>query len=215
MNIREALRLYFVMGSQNCKKRDPEKTLTEALDGGITLFQYREKGECSVKDEEKMYLGKKLKQLCEAYQVPFIVNDDLELAIELDADGLHIGQEDGSPHLVRQKFGGNKWLGISTHSVLEVKQAIRDGADYIGVGPMYKTTTKEDASEVVGPELIRAIRNTDEQMKQLPIVGIGGISLSNAKQVYAAGADGIAVISAITNADSISDVTKQLVMMKK
>lgn len=91
MNISEALRLYFIMGSVNCRDFDPEKTLVEAIKGGITLFQYREKGDGCLQSQEYIELGKRLRKLCKLYKVPFIVNDDIELALELSADGVHIG----------------------------------------------------------------------------------------------------------------------------
>ncbi|WP_368658622.1 thiamine phosphate synthase [Metabacillus halosaccharovorans] len=200
MNVSEALKLYLVMGSTNCHVFDPEKTLAEAIEGGITLFQFREKGIEALKENDCLYLGQKLRQLCEKNKIPFIVNDDIELALELQADGVHIGQEDGDPFRTRKRIGENMWMGISTHSVEEAQQAVKDGADYIGVGPMFPTKTKEDAHQVVGPDLIKSIRRSG--LEQFPIVGIGGITLDRAKIVYEAGANGVAVISAISGAES-------------
>lgn len=199
MNMSEALNLYFVMGSANCHL-DPERTLSEAIEGGITLFQYREKGQGALEGEDRVYLGRKLKIICEKNKIPFIVNDDIELTLELDADGIHIGQDDHDPSYTRNKIGHDKWIGISTHSVQEAKKAVQDGADYIGVGPMFSTKTKEDAHDVVGPELISRMRAAG--LRELPIVGIGGITLEGAKKVYEAGANGIAVISGISQAMS-------------
>lgn len=213
MNIAEALNLYFVMGSANCRDFDPEKTLFEALDGGITLFQFREKGDGCLVGQECIYLGNALRKLCNKYKVPFIVNDDIELALELSADGVHIGQEDSDPLFARKKLGNDKWLGISTHSVEEAKQAALDGADYIGVGPMFATRTKADAHAVVGPELISHIRASG--LKELPIVGIGGITLENAALVYHAGANGVAVISAVSQAKSPKAATAAFRLIKK
>lgn len=188
------------MGSVNCRDFDPEKTLVEAIKGGITLFQYREKGDGCLQSQEYIELGKRLRKLCKLYKVPFIVNDDIELALELSADGVHIGQDDFDPILARKKLGHDRWLGISTHSVAEANQAVKDGADYIGVGPMFTTKTKTDAHAVVGPQLITQIRASG--LAELPIVGIGGITLENAGFVYQAGANGVAVISAISQARS-------------
>ena len=201
MEIAKALKVYFVMGSINCLNLDPEKTLHDALEGGITLFQYREKGQGSLVGSECLYLGDKLRRLCKEYKVPFIVNDDIELAIELNADGIHIGQEDLGPEIARKRLGDKKWVGISTHSIAEAKQAIKDRADYIGVGPMFSTKTKVDAHEVVGPRLISEMRATKE-LCDFPIVGIGGITLENAESVYQAGANGVAVVSGISQMDS-------------
>ncbi|QOR67372.1 thiamine phosphate synthase [Cytobacillus suaedae] len=194
---KEWLELYFVLGSPNCN-RDPRHVLREAIEGGITLFQFREKGIGSLEDSEKLDLAKDLLSICREHQIPFIVNDDLELALEIDADGVHIGQEDESATRVREKIG-DKILGVSAHNVEEALAAVKAGADYIGVGPMYETTTKTDIKEVKGPEVIGLIR---EAGVTLPIVGIGGISKGKVEAVIKAGADGVAVISAISKADS-------------
>ncbi|MGM0874646.1 MAG: thiamine phosphate synthase [Bacillota bacterium] len=213
MKIAEALNLYFVMGSANCVNLDPEKTLYGALEGGITLFQFREKGINCLEGQECIYLGNTLRKLCKQYKVPFIVNDDIELALELRADGVHIGQDDSDPLLARKKLGKDKWLGISTHSVEEAKQAALDGADYIGVGPMFATRTKADAHAVVGPELISHIKASG--LKELPIVGIGGITLENAALVYNAGANGVAVISAVGQSKSPKEAVAAFRLIKK
>lgn len=201
MDIAKALKVYFVMGSINCLNLDPEKTLHEALNGGITLFQYREKGKGSLIGSDCLYLGNKLRKLCKEYKVPFIVNDDIDLAIELNAEGIHIGQDDTNAEIARKKLGDKKWIGVSTHSIAEAQRAIKDRADYIGVGPMFSTKTKVDAHEVVGPTLLSEMRATKE-LCDFPIVGIGGITLENTEFVYRAGANGVAVISGISQMDS-------------
>ncbi|AST90445.1 thiamine-phosphate diphosphorylase [Sutcliffiella cohnii] len=207
MNIlRKHMQVYFVMGSNNCD-RNPEVVLKEALEAGVTCFQYREKGEGAKLGIEKLELGARLKELCNEYEVPFIVNDDVELAIQLDADGVHIGQEDGNITSIREKIGNEKIVGVSTHNVEEALRAVELGADYIGVGPMYFTSTKKDIEEVKGPSVITAIR---EAGVTLPIVGIGGINISNAKEVMEAGADGVAVISAISKAENVEETVIKL-----
>ncbi len=193
---KELLRLYFVLGSPNCN-RDPRHVLREAIEGGITLFQFREKGTGSLVDSEKLELAKDLLSICREHQIPFIVNDDIDLALEIDADGVHIGQEDESVNSAREKIG-DKILGVSAHNVEEALAAVKAGADYIGVGPMYETSTKTDVREVQGPEVIGLIR---EAGVTLPLVGIGGISQGKAEAVIKAGADGVAVISAISKAE--------------
>ena len=195
--IRDLLTLYFVMGSPNCEQ-NPCNVLREAIQGGITLFQFREKGIGCLGDMEKRELAKDLHMICREFSIPFIVNDDVELAMELDADGVHIGQEDRTMEDVR-KMIGNKILGVSAHTIEEAEIAIAKGADYLGVGPMYVTTTKPDTRQVQGPQLIRKIRNAGIT---IPIVGIGGISEANVEIVINHGADGVAIISAISQADS-------------
>lgn len=193
--MRERLQLYLVMGSVNCQA-DPTVVLREAIRGGITMFQYREKGSGSLQAGAKLELGLRLRGLCRQYGIPFIVNDDVDLALQLDADGVHIGQEDERAGQVRDKLKG-RIMGVSVHNRAEALAALADGADYLGIGPMYATATKLDTHAVVGPQLIRDLR---AQGIDAPIVGIGGIKLGNADAVVAAGADGIAVVSAISGA---------------
>lgn len=203
--LRKKLRFYFVMGSNNCLK-DPEIVLQEAIEGGVTLFQFREKGTGAKEGLEKIQLAKKLQAICKQNGVPFIVNDDLDLALEIDADGIHIGQEDEDPLMVR-KMIGDKILGISAHNLEEANKAFSLGANYLGVGPMYETTTKKDIREVKGPEVIVELR---ENNLTIPIVGIGGIQKGLIKAVIEAGADGVAVISAISNSENPRGAAKEL-----
>ncbi|MEH7277348.1 thiamine phosphate synthase [Bacillus toyonensis] len=199
------LQVYFIMGSNNCTK-DPLAILEEALDGGVTLFQFREKGEGALTGEDRVRFAKKLQALCKEYGVPFIVNDDVELAIELDADGVHVGQDDEGITSVREKMG-NKIIGVSTHTIEEAKWAIENGADYLGVGPIFPTSTKKDTKAVQGTKGLAHFR---EQGITVPIVGIGGITIENTATVIEAGADGVSVISAISLADSAYESTKRL-----
>lgn len=198
INLREALKVYFIMGKANCRK-DPVEVLKEAIAGGITFFQFREKGEGALIGEEKYALAKKLQSLCKEHRIPFIVNDDLELAIALDADGVHIGQEDEPAETVRNQIGDNKILGVSVHTPEEAEAALSAGADYFGIGPVYPTKTKADAKPSRGTALIEELRS---QGIAVPIVGIGGITSENAATVVEAGADGVSVITAISLADS-------------
>ncbi|MBT2689708.1 thiamine phosphate synthase [Bacillus sp. ISL-47] len=195
--MRKLLRVYFIMGSVNCSN-DPEEVLQSAIKGGITLFQYREKGKGCLQGKEKLQLAKRLQTICRANHIPFIVNDDIELAIELDADGVHIGQEDEPASMVRKKIG-NKILGVSAHRLDEARKAIAEGADYLGIGPIYPTSTKEDAKAVQGLSFIKVLRASEIK---IPLVGIGGITAENAAPIIGAGADGVSVITAISQADS-------------
>ncbi|TDL83043.1 thiamine phosphate synthase [Peribacillus frigoritolerans] len=206
--MRSKLQLYFIMGSTNCKQ-DPEKVLLDAIDGGITMFQFREKGEGALTGTEKINLAQKLQHLCKEHAIPFIVNDDIELALALNADGVHIGQDDEDASTVRKKLGEGKIVGVSAHALMEVKKAIADGADYIGAGPIYPTRTKADAEPVKGTSLIEEVRKTGIR---IPIVGIGGINEGNASAVIDAGADGVSVITAISLA---ADVFERSSALKK
>lgn len=203
---KDSLNVYFVMGSVDCNGRDPRDVLQEAINGGITLFQFREKGNGAKVGLEKRMLARELKDICKRHEIPFIVNDDIDLAIEVEADGLHIGQEDSPFSVAEERLAPDMIIGVSCHTVEEAVAAVNNGADYIGVGPMYFTNTKKDIREVKGPEVIREIRNAG---LTVPIVGIGGITVENAVEVLAAGADGIAVISAISKAASVFEAAKE------
>ncbi|MDA8226833.1 MAG: thiamine phosphate synthase [Desulfitobacterium hafniense] len=203
--MRDLLKVYFIMGSLDCKK-DPLEVLREAIRGGITLFQFREKGTGALMDEEKYRFAKEIQEMCEQASIPFIVNDDIELAVSLNADGVHIGQEDEAVEIVRKKIG-DKILGVSVYSLEEAVKAIEEGADYLGLGPVFYTSTKKDAKEVQGTSLIKSLR---ENGIQIPIVGIGGITSENAGSVIKAGVDGVSVITAISLADSVIDSTQKL-----
>lgn len=206
IDLREALRVYFIMGSTNCLK-DPVEVLNEAIAGGITLFQFREKGEGALVGSEKYALAKDLQNLCRDHQIPFIVNDDIELAVAIDADGVHIGQEDETVKMVREKIGADKILGVSVHTTEEAMAASQDGADYFGIGPVFPTKTKADAKPSRGTTLIEKLRKDG---CRTPIVGIGGITIENARSVIDAGGDGVSVITAISQAESPLEAAKSL-----
>ncbi|MGG4168155.1 thiamine phosphate synthase [Rossellomorea vietnamensis] len=193
MNLRDSLKLYLVMGSKDCETSSA-RVLEEALSGGVTMFQFREKGIRCLKGKPMIELALELQQLCQRHSVPFIINDDVELALSLNADGVHIGQEDESIGVVRKKIG-DKILGVSAHNVREAKLALESGADYLGVGPMFHTTTKDDCRIVQGPKVIESMR---AEGIRLPLVGIGGIHYGNVQEIMEAGADGVAIISAIS-----------------
>lgn len=195
------------MGSQDCINKTPEETLALAIEGGITCFQYREKGTNSLGEVEKYELGKKLRELCAKYKIPFIVNDDLPLAIALDADGVHIGQDDENAKYVRETIGSNKILGVSTHTVEEGLQAVQDGADYLGIGPMFPTISKEDTEKQQSVDIFTEFRNAGIS---LPLVAIGGLNSTNGETVMKAGANGLAIISDICRNSHIREHSKLL-----
>lgn len=199
------VRKYLVFGSQDCYK-EPEIILHEAIDAGITAFQYREKGENSLKGQEKLALGKKLRRICLQRNIPFIINNDIELIEPLYVDGIHVGQTDTPVALLRKQYPNVK-IGLSISTMKELNNSPIEFIDYIGAGPMFKTTSKADVKPVVGVDWITQLRKLHPN---LPIVGIGGINSHNANQVMLAGADGVAIISAITKADNIAHVVNQL-----
>lgn len=198
---RDDLQLYFIMGTGNVLNQEPINVLEKALQAGITMFQFREKGTNALTGEAYENFARKCQKLCQQYHVPFIVNDDVELAIKLRADGVHIGQEDCPVSMVRKKIGNMMILGVSVHSHTELQTALQYGADYVGIGPIFSTTSKSDANPPSGTDFLQQVHI---QYPELPIVAIGGINCSNAPTVFKAGADGIAVISAICESEDIS-----------
>ncbi|AZB42488.1 thiamine phosphate synthase [Bacillus sp. FJAT-42376] len=204
--IKEHLPLYFIAGTQDCHGNIAE-ILKEAIKGGITLFQFREKGKGSLHTEAEIeQLAAHLLQICKSSGIPFIVNDDVELALKIGADGVHVGQDDAAAGEIRDRLKG-KILGVSVHSLAEAERALADGADYIGVGPVYPTSSKEDAKEAKGTLVIEQIHAADIG---IPMVGIGGITADNAKKVVLAGASGISVISSISRAEHPLDAAAKL-----
>ena len=176
-----------------------------AISGGISALQFRHKGH---DPEEKLRLAFELRQLCSESAIPFIVNDDLELALRVDADGLHLGQGDGDPLESRRKLGSQKLLGISTHSLEEALAAEEAGADYIGFGAMYPSRSKE-IEFLAGPEGLAAIRPEI----RIPVVAIGGIARANAARVIDSGADAIAVISAVLESRDPELASRELALL--
>ncbi len=192
--IEHKLQLYFIMGSVNAGVADPLEVLEAALRGGVTCFQLREKGQHALVGDEKLAFAKACQALCQQYDVPFIVNDDVDLAIAIEADGVHVGQDDETAATVRKRIGNDKILGVSVHTEKEMRSAIEVGADYVGMGPVYATSSKADAKPVAGTAFIQEMARA---YPTLPIVGIGGITSANFEPVLEAGAAGISLISAI------------------
>ncbi|WP_278253335.1 thiamine phosphate synthase [Bacillus sp. SD088] len=204
--IKNNLRLYFIMGSVNAQCA-PFEVLELALQGGITCFQLREKGVSSLQGRDKYLFAEKCMKLCKKYNVPFIINDDVDLAIALQADGVHIGQEDETASLAREKIGKDKILGVSVHTIEEAALAQKAGADYVGIGPVYATSTKEDARIPAGTTMIKQVAS---QYPNLPIVGIGGLTEKNLVPVLKAGGSGVALISAIASSQNPRSQAKVL-----
>ncbi|WP_312115754.1 thiamine phosphate synthase [Brevibacillus reuszeri] len=207
--LREKMGVYFVVGSQDCgfSLERTAQIAHEALSGGVGTLQLRDKGSKLTADE-RLDLGRKLQALCREHGALFFVNDDVKLAVQLQADGVHVGQDDMLLRDVRELVGEKMYIGVSTATIEEALLAQRDGADCIGVGAMFATSSKADAGEPIGPSAITAIREAVGH--ELPIVGIGGITQENAAQVMQAGADGVAVISAISKAESPKEAAEAL-----
>lgn len=197
------LSLYLVTDRHCLRGRDFYEAVEEALRAGVTLLQLREK---ELGMEELLAEGKKVKALCRKYKVPFLVDDNVEAAKILGADGVHLGQEDEAIQKARAVLGQEAIIGISAHNLEEALEAQAQGADYLGVGALYPTGSKKDAS-VLPPGRFREII----QAVQIPVVGIGGIQEAQLDQVMDQGAAGCAMISAILGAE---DITAAVVRMK-
>lgn len=173
-----------------------------ALKGGVTCVQLREK---ELSDEEFLSEALEISALCMRYGVPFFVNDNVEIAVRCNADGIHVGQEDMEASRVRERVGGGMMIGVSVHSVREALDAVKNGADCLGVGAMFSTSTKADA-EVLPIEVLRDICAA----VSVPVVAIGGIGKSNIHKLAGTGVDGVALVSAIFSADDIESECRKL-----
>jgi len=207
MNISSAIKnwyLYVITDEQLSKGRSHVEIARAAIAGGADVIQLRDKTASSRKLYEDALA---IRKITRDAHVIFIVNDRLDIALAVDADGVHVGQKDVPASVARQLIGENKILGVSAERVEEAVQAEKDGADYLGVGPIFEArSTKADAGEPMGLVLLREIR----QKCSKPIFVIGGINRHNAGDTICAGADGIAVISAIVSADDIAAASREL-----
>jgi thiamine-phosphate pyrophosphorylase len=189
--------LYIILDPSVCPARPLVEVLTVAAEAGATLFQYRNKT-ASMKDAYGEALA--LRQAAAKAGVLFIVNDRCDLALAVDADGVHLGQGDLSLDLARKVMGPEKLIGISTHNPDQVREATAGQPDYLGFGPIFTPGSKQDHDPVVGLEGLRAMR----ALTLLPVFAIGGIHIDQVREVLRAGANGVAVISAILKAQDIS-----------
>ena len=204
---KELLKLYFICGTTTCLGKDLYTVVEDALKGGITLFQFREKGEGALEGREKVELAIKLQDLCKKYNVPFIVNDDIELALEIDADGVHVGQDDLGVDEIR-KLMPDKIIGLSIENEEELKQSKVEYVDYVGVGPVYVTQSKDDAGGAIGYEGLELMRRF---LPQMPLVAIGGIQTQHIKDVMKTNVDGVSIISAISYSDNIEKTVREMI----
>lgn len=197
---KEQLAAYFVAGSQDMVDgRQLPEVLETAIAGGITAFQYREKGPQALSGAAKLKLGGILRELCKQAKIPFIVDDDVELARQLDADGVHVGQSDEAIAKVIDE-APDMIIGYSCHTLVQIQKAnVLSAVDYIGSGPIFPTISKADADPAVGTGGLTKLVNASVK----PIVAIGGISLANLDEIKATGAAGAAVISLLTRAKDI------------
>ena len=195
------LSLYLVTDNSDNEKKFL-KTIEEGIKGGVTVVQIREK----TADTLDFYnLALKVKEITSKYNVPLIINDRVDVALAIDADGVHVGQSDMPCDVTRKLIGEDKILGISAATIDEAKKAQKDGADYIGTGAVFPTSTKEDASSVTKEELKKIVESID-----IPVVAIGGINLKNASQLNDTGIAGLSVVSAIMSSENPKKTSQEL-----
>lgn len=190
--LKDSLLLYLVTDRHWLDGRRLYDDVRLALEGGVTFVQVREKDDMAMEHDAFLAEAMELKKLCQAYHVPFVVDDDVELALELDCDGVHVGQSDMEAGAVREKLGADKILGVSAQTVEEAVLAEKRGADYLGVGAVFHTGSKADADDV-SLDTLKAICDA----VSIPVIAIGGITRDNVSELRGTGICGIAVISAI------------------
>jgi thiamine-phosphate diphosphorylase len=197
--------LYAVLDPEQTRGRDPEAVLRRLLDGGAKMVQLRAK---TLAPRDFLQLARSARSLTRSHDCRLIINDRADIALACDADGVHLGQED-LPLQAARKIMGDKLIGISTHDADQASEAERSGADYIGFGPMFGTTTKETGISARGIEMLRQIRAA----VNLPIVAIGGIKEENVQSVWRAGADSAAIISDILGAEDVTAKTIRILAL--
>ena len=199
---KEKMRLYAITDRHWLNGRSLKEVVKESLDGGVTFLQLRDKNS---DDETFLQEAAELQELCRDYKVPLIINDNVEIALKMNADGVHVGQSDMEAGDVRRRLGEGKIIGVSAQPVEQALLAEKHGADYLGVGAVFHTGTKKDASDVSGQTLKDICAAV-----HIPVVAIGGITAENMKHLAGSGICGVAVVSAIFAEDDIEEAARRL-----
>ena len=199
---KENLLLYAVTDRHWLDGRTLKEVVLESLEGGVTMLQLREK---HLDEAHFLEEAKELQMLCRSWHVPFLINDNVEIALAMNADGIHVGQSDMAAGDVRKKLGDDKIIGVSAQTVGQALLAEKAGADYLGVGAVFPTSSKDDANEVTY-ETLKAICSA----VSIPVVAIGGITQENIHQLAGSGICGAAVISAIYAKPDIKKAAAEL-----
>lgn len=195
--------LYFITDSTLTKKTVIED-VKSAIKGGVKIVQYREK---NVDTKQIIEEAKEIKSICKKNNVLFLINDGIDVALAVDADGVHLGQEDMPYKYARKLLWNNKIIGLSAHSSKEALQNEKIGADYTSIGPIYYTTTKKDAKAPIGLEPIRQLKSR----LKIPFIAIGGINETNIDDVLKAGAKNVAIISGIVAKDNVEEIAREFI----
>lgn len=204
---KKTMLLYAVTDRMWTGKQTLYEQVEDALRGGVTCVQLREK-----ELDEGAFLKEaiEIKELCHKYQVPFFVNDNVEIAIQCGADGIHVGQEDMAAGAVRALVGDQMMIGVSVHTVEEAIEAVKNGADCLGVGAMFSTSTKLDADVLPMQTLADICHAVD-----IPVVAIGGLNKNNIAKLAGTGVDGVALVSAIFAAEDIESECRELARISR
>jgi thiamine-phosphate pyrophosphorylase len=191
---------FYLVTDSGLSKKGILSDVKGAVESGCRIVQYREKSKST---KEMIYEACEIKRICSEKAI-FLINDRIDVALAVDADGVHIGQEDMPIETARRLLGPDKIIGLSVHNSEEAIQAEKNGADYVGVGPIFDTSTKKDAGKGIGPARIREVKNAIK----VPVVAIGGINKENCNVVVESGADSLVSISAIVCSDDVIKETK-------
>ncbi len=197
------LSLYVITDPYLSKGRSHMEVVEKAIAGGATMIQLREKESTSL---DFYRLAKEVVSATKKQGVPLIINDRVDIALAVDAEGIHVGQKDLPAPVVRKMIGKDKILGVSAGNIEEAKIAEKEGADYIGVGAVFSTATKSDARQAIGLERLQTVAKS----VNIPAVAIGGINHDNVEAVIQSGVDGVAVVSAIVAAENIQKAAEEM-----
>lgn len=199
--------LYLITDRRFLKGRKLKKVIEDAILGGVTIVQVREK---DISTREFFKVAKEVKEVTDYYKVPIIINDRLDIAQAIDADGVHLGQKDMPLNIARKILGKDKLIGISVGNVKEALEAKNNGADYLGIGTIFPTGSKKDVDAIIGIDGLSQVKNSIS----IPSVAIGGINKTNFKDVLKTGIEGISVISAILDEDNVKLAANNLLINK-
>lgn len=206
---KEILTCYFIAGPQNFPELSIEEAvekIIEILEAGVSSYQFRDKGTVYRSQNQQMATVLKLQEAAKDLHIPFIINDDLELACKIQADGVHLGQQDRAVAEAREKLGPQKYIGLSVRNKQELLAAQESEADYLGIGPIYPTSSKSDAAEPLGEEQLSQLLRVNEKA----IIGIGGITVESLNPLSQMPLDGVAVISLLTRATNPQNIVRKI-----
>lgn len=194
---------FYLVTDSGLSKKGTLSDVKESVEAGCKIVQYREKNKST---KEMIGEASEIKRICSGRAI-FLVNDRIDVALAVDADGVHIGQDDMPIETARKLLGTGKIIGLTVHDVDEAIEAERNGADYVGLGSMFDTSTKKDAGKGIGPARVREVKNAI----RIPVIAIGGINKENCRSVIENGADGLVAISAVVCSDDVKRETSEFI----